>query len=463
MGNSRGRFRACAKSMQNKEVGEIEELFDAFVDFKPQECKAIRTRLFDPMRVFWMFLGQIFAGNVSCCKTVQKALAWLAFQTAEMASPNTAAYCKARQRLPIQWLEDTHVKLADAMEEATSPEDLWHNRSVKIVDGSGLSMPDTEENQKRWPQSRSQKKGCGFPTMRIVALFSMSTGALLRLVEGTLRVSERILFHELWQWLYPGDIVLADCGFASFADFYLLSQRGVDSVMRNHQRRTVGVRHVKRLGRKDCLVAWKRTGQCPKWLQKEVWDNMPKEMIVRQIDLRVEIPGFRTEKIVVVTTLLDPKLYRAKDFTDLYRKRWLVELFLRDIKISMGMDTLKCKTPEMVLKEVLMYLIAYNLIRSVIYRAAVEHGVGIMRISFKQTADTLLEWMPLLAMGRIFENKTCKLLEIMLLYISMGTVPWRPDRTEPRAIKRRMKNYQLLNELRSLMKESPHRSKYTKA
>lgn len=460
MWNNAGRTRSCAGGIRTKSVAQIQDMFGEFVEFEPEQRKRLRKRMFFPAQVFWMFLSQVLAGNISCHETLQQALAWLFFETEKTASPNTAGYCKARQRLQMAWLEKIQAGAARRLEETVAPEDLWHGRPVKVVDGSGLSMPDTEENQERFPQSRRQKKGCGFPTMRIVALFSLATGALLRLAHGSLRVAERTLFHQLWEWLEPGDVVLADRGFTSFADFFLLLQRGVDSVMRNHHRRTKEVRLVRRLGRRDKLVAWKRTGKCPKWMEKAVWDNMPKEMIVRQIDLSVDIPGFRTEKILIVTTLLDPKAYRAKEFADLYRKRWLVELFLRDIKISMGMDVLKCKTPEMVLKEVQMYIIAYNLVRSLMFQAAKKHGTSLFRISFKQTADMLRQWAPVLRAAQNDARKTNAIASTLLYYISRSTVPDRPNRTEPRALKRRKKNYQLLNKPRGDFKEIQHRNKY---
>lgn len=460
MTKNRGRTRNCARQMRTGDVVEIHSAFGGLVEFQPESRGKTRKRLFFPARVFWMFLTQVLSGNISCHETLQKALAWLCFETGRRASASTAGFCKARQRLDSLWLEQIQTGVAERLEAAVDGQDLWLGRRVRIVDGSGLSMPDTEENQERFPQSTRQSKGCGFPTMRIVALFSLSTGALLRLAHGALSVSERTLFHSLWEWLEKGDIILADRGFTSFADFFFLLQRGVDSVMRNHQRRTKGVREVKRLGRRDKLVAWERTGMCPKWLEKAQWRSMPREMIVRQIDLSVNVPGFRTQKIVIVTTLLDSKKHRALDFTDLYRKRWLAELFLRDIKISIGMDVLKCKTPQMVLKEVQIYTIAYNLIRSMMFQAALEHGATVMRISFKQTADTLRQWTPVLRAARGNAEKRKELLSALLYYIASATVPDRPNRSEPRALKRRKSNYQPLTKPRRTFKETMHRNKY---
>jgi hypothetical protein len=287
----------------------------------------------------------------------------------------------------------------------------------------------------------------------------MATGAILRAAWDSLHVHERTLFHRLWDELKKGDILVADRGFCGFADFYLLLQRGVDCIMRNHQRRTKGVRLLKKLGKGDLLVAWRKSPICPDWLSRETWKMMPDEMTVRQVHVCVDIPGFRTKKIVLATTLLDPKLYPKALFAELYRRRWLAELFLRDIKTSMGMDILKCKSPEMVVKELLMYLIAYNLIRSIMLEAAQTHGCEPLRISFKRTADGLRQWAPAIRGARGAARN--RLIEALLACVAKLTIPHRPDRAEPRAIKRRKKNFQLLNKPRKQFREIAHRNKYT--
>jgi hypothetical protein len=321
-------------------------------------------------------------------------------------------------------------------------------------------MADTPENQKLFPQSERQTPGRGFPILRFVVIFSLATGAIVRVAWDSLKVHERTLLHRIWNHLEKGDILVADCGFCSFADFWVLLQRGVDCLMPNHQRRSTGQKPSKRLGNGDCLIAWIKTKVRPRWMEHEQWANMPEEMTLRQIDLAVEIEGFRTKKIVLVTTLLDSRLYAKSSFAALYRRRWYAELFLRGIKTSMGMDVLKCKTPEMVIKELTMYLIAYNLIRTLMIEAAETHGSDPLRISFKRTADALRQWSPIIRAAGA-DRETCERLTLSLLYyIARLTLPNRPDRTEPRAIKRRKKNYQLLNKPRREFKEIAHRNKY---
>ena len=416
---------------------------------------------FPPGRTFWLFLWQVLSADRSCREVVQAFLACCAVTGEEKEpSPNTAAYCKARQRLASRPIRAAHEALCQHIETPARTQRRWCGRNVKVVDGSGLSMPDTAANQERYPQSKTQKPGCGFPELGMVALFSLTTGAMLDYAFGNRHTHERTLFRSLWDTLARGDIVLADRGFCGFAEFYYLLQRGIDSVMRLHQRRTKGVRILKRLGAGDTLVQWTKSKVQPKWLTKEQWEALPDTLIVRHITLTPTCPGFRTKKITVATTLLDPNDYPPAAIAELYRRRWLCELYLRDIKISLGMDILRCKTPDMVEKEVAMHVIAYNLIRLILLDAATQAGIAPERISFKGTVQTLRQWLPRL--------DTLEPLEYLSLYprmlraIARAPVPNRPGRVEPRARKRRPKNYQLLTQQRHQFKESPHRNRYRK-
>jgi hypothetical protein len=419
-----------------------------------------RDRIYGPTRTFWLFLWQVLTGNGSCSAAVLGLLAGLASEGAGRASQNTAAYCKARGRLENPALGETMRAVAEDLGKRCEDDDLCHGRPRKLLDGTSHSMPDTPQNQERFPQSRSQKPGCGFPVARVVVVFSMLTGAVLRAAWDSLRVSERTLFHRLWDVFEKDDIVVADRGFCSFADFWMLRERGVDSIMRKHQGRTVGERTLRKLGKNDRLVVWFRSRVRPKWLDEETWKTMPSELIVREIEVNVEIPGFRTHHLLIVTTLLDDSLYPTATFAEIYRRRWLVELFLRDIKTQMGMEVLKCKTPEMIEKELRMFLIAYNLVRSLMLQAAQTHGCAILRISFKRTIDALREWIPHIHGARRRRKEVDRLTHELLYYIARLRVPDRPGRTEPRAVKRRSKPYQLLQKPRHEFREAPHRNKW---
>lgn len=412
-----------------------------------------------------MFLSQVLEEDGACRETLRKFLAWLALEKNKSASPRTAAYCKARKRLRLEDVEDVHHHVVRNIEGRANAKDWWCGRPVKVIDGSSVSMPDTPANQDKYPQPKTQQPGCGFPVMRIVAVFSLATGVLLDLAKGPLSVHERPLFRKLWDRFEPGDVALADCGFCSYADFFYLRERGVDSVMRNHQRRKKGLTPLKRLGKNDRLVAWHKTKvhQRPKWVSKARWEAMPERLTVRELTVHVDVPGFRTNTILIVTTLLDPKAFPPRALAQLYRRRWAVELYLRHIKTTMGMDVLRCKSPDMIEKELWMHLIAYNLIRALMLDAATAYAVHLERLSLKGTIATIRQWAPTLAKPQSEPEGPAALYQLMLYYIAADPVPNRPDRTEPRARKRRPKNYQLLNKPRRLFRESQHRNRYQKS
>jgi hypothetical protein len=440
---------------------EMHALFAPWIPTDIETFAAVRHRLYCPLNTFWMFLGQVLWGNISCEATVGKALGWLQCMTGNNASPANSAYVAARKRLDTGGIRDVCRALTRRIEAATDRDMLWRGRAVKVVDGSSVSMPDTPDNQRTYPQPKNQKPDCGFPVMRLVAVFSLASGAMLDVAYDKLKVAERTLFRRLWPRFEHGDIVLADCGFCALADYWFLTLRGIDCVMRNHPRRSAGARTLKRLGKNDALVEWRKTAAVPKWLTKSQWQEIPKEIIVRQITVNLESKGFRTQKLVIATTLWDPKDYPKEAIAELYRMRWAAELFLRDIKITIKMDVLKCKTPDMVEKELLIYCIAYNLIRATVLQAAAANAKAPMTISFKAATEILRHWAPMFAFRDPKDESYKSLFNAMLQYIASSQLKNRPNRTEPRARKRRPKNYPLLNKKRHLYKEIPHRNRYT--
>lgn len=450
-----GLLRKRVADASNKPLGELVSIFESSLELPEDFGKPARKRLFAPGQTFWLFLSQVFAEDGSCREVLRKFLVWLALQRDEEASPRTGAYCKARARLPLSALEQIHEKLADKL---STDGKQWYGRTVKVVDGTSVSMPDTPKNQERYPQPCTQKPGCGFPVMRIVAVFSLASGALLELAKGALSVHERTLFHQLWDNFNAGEVILADTGFCSFADLYLLGRKGVDCVMPNHQARKVGLHEVRRLGEGDRLVEWHK-GHCPPWFSKEQWREVPERLLLREITTYIKVPGFRTTKLVTVTTLLDKNNFPKEAIEELYRQRWSVELYFRDIKITMNMDVLQCRTPDMVEKELWMHLIAYNLIRSTMNQAARAHHVPIDRISFKGSVVTIRQWAPILKATPMASGEWERYIQWMIRYIARDTVPDRPERSEPRARKRRPKNYQLLTKHRKQFVETPHRGK----
>jgi hypothetical protein len=422
-----------------------------------------RDRIFNQWRTFWLFLGQILSATQACQEALIKAQLWLALSAPDKKdiSSNTCGYCKARGRLKQDYLDDVEREVRSQQKNRVSAEHLWYGRPVKVVDGTSVSMPDTEENQKFYPQPKSQKKGCGFPVMRLVISFCLTTGIILSCRKGSLHRHERMLWHEMWDDYEAGDVVLADCGFCSFADYWILSQKGIDCVMRLHQARKEK-KIIKTFNKNDYLVEWERGGASsrPKWLSKEQWKKLPPKMIVRHVRVNVDIPGFRTKSFIVATTLLDEKKYPPKALAELYRRRWLAEIFIRDIKITMGMDILRCKTPQMVHKELTLFIIAYNLIRSLIWQAALTKNIDPYRISLAGAIATIRQWTPILA--TIENNQKRKILiKRMIEFIAADLLPTRwKTRLYARAVKRRPKNFQLMTKERHLFKEIPHRHKY---
>jgi hypothetical protein len=345
-----------------------------------------------------------------------------------------------------------------------TPHHLWYGREVKIVDGSSVSMPDTEENQRLYPQPSGQKEGCGFPVMRLVVNFSLTSGMVLDYRKGDLHVHERTLWRQMWDGYQAGDVVLADCGFCSLADFWLLSERKVDSVMRIHQARK-DKKIIKRFNKNDYLVQWDKGkySDAPNWMTYEQWEQIPQSITVRQVKVTVDLPGVRTKNYTLATTLLDSKKYPPQALADLYRRRWMAELFLKDIKTTMRMDILRCKTPGMIHKELTIFIIAYNLIRSLIWKAALNKGIDPYRISFAGAMATIRQWTPLLATIKGHKKKR-RFIESFMEVLAEDIIPTRKrPRREPRAIKRRLNsNYQLLTKPRHEFVEIPHRHRYKK-
>jgi hypothetical protein len=322
-------------------------------------------------------------------------------------------------------------------------------------------MPDTESNQTMYPQPSGQKKGCGFPVMRLVVSFCLTTGILLSYRKDSLKVHERILWHKMWEDYETGDVVLADCGFCGFADYFLLSQRGVDCVMRLHQARKEK-KIIKRFNKNDRLVQWEKPKKAPKWVTPEEWIEIPKEITVRHTNVIVDIAGFRSKNFVIATTLLDEKKYPREALTTLYLRRWKVELFIRDIKITMRMDILRCKTTDMVHKELTLFIIAYNLIRMLIWEAVLKKEIDPFSISIAGTIAIISQWAPILATIKEDDLRTT-LIEKMMELIAAEILPDRDGRArQPRVMKRRPKSFQYMTQPRSEMMEIEHRHKYKK-
>jgi hypothetical protein len=305
-------------------------------------------------------------------------------------------------------------------------------------------MPDTADNQAVYPQARTQKLGVGFPIMRIVGLLSLGTAAILDLASGPYsgkETGETALFRALWDSLSSGDIVVGDRYFASYWDLAMLKQRNVDGIYRQHQLRPIDFRRGKRLGRDDHLLVWNKPPR-PRWMDEETYRTLDNELTVREVRIRIHRRGWRVEELVVVTTLLDDSLVTREDMAGVYLERWNAEVDLRSIKTTLQMDVLRCKTPEMVRKEISMHLLAYNLIRTVMAQTARLHGLAPREISFKGALQTLNAFRAIYRTTSGTSRE--RVLSLLMAAIASHSVGDRPGRFEPRAVKRRPKSHALL-------------------
>lgn len=434
---------------------------DQFVALSPVFCSPISVVSIQvtigtrPMVTFWNFMAQTLSPGRPCRESVRQVQASRRRRGQPVNSSRTGGYCLARARLPEAVLRQTWQAVARQLATAAPASGRWLGLRVGVVDGTGVSMPDTPANQRAWPQSSGQKRGCGFPAANLLGLFSLATGTVCDLALGTLRHSELALLPRLWSTLTANfDLLLGDRHFGSFATFCALRQCGLHGVFRLHQRRALDWRRGRRIGRHDRLFVWRRPSQLRWWLPQPP----PETITVRVLKIIVPVPGFRTTTVFLATTLLDHQRFPAEALAALYRRRWEVELRFRHIKTDMRMEVLRCLKPEMVRREIHMHMIAYNLIRAVMLQAALAHGQDPGRISFKGTCDALRQWAPHLAATATEPALCCHMLRTLLKIIAEDLVPLRPNRSEPRAVKRRPKNYQRLTRPRHLMGNLPHRN-----
>jgi Transposase DDE domain len=407
-----------------------------------------KSILYTPWVTFWTFFWQVLSPDRSCRAALKRLAAWMGLRGGKLDDEDTSPYCKARARLPESALRRLMRALARELHQEAPAEWRWCGRNVKAVDGSTAIMPDTPANQRAYPQSPAQKPGLGFPIARFVVLFCLATGSALEMAIGQYcgkQTGENALFRSLWDELEPEDVVLGDRYYCSYFDIAMLKQRGVDGVLRLHQRRPCDFRRGRRLGKEDQIVTWYRP-QRPDWMDEETYHQIPEMMEIRQVRIHVGTPGFRTQVLDLATTLLDPELYTKSDLGMLFRQRWHAELDLRSIKIVLGMDLLRCKTPEMVRKEMWMTLLGYNVIRALMVAASKEHGHDPGHVSFKGALQTVQEFAVGLREGTPQQRRW--LWRILLSSIAGDAVGYRPDRVEPRARKRRPKQYPLLTKPR---------------
>jgi hypothetical protein len=457
--------RRAAHSLRQATLGQLQ---DQFRDLLPapllsSEDEGLNSRERDfPLRLtFECFLWQMLKPRTACREVVRQVQALRTLHGRSPISEDDSAYIQARLRLPRERLERALASTAQTADRRVGQSPQLQGRPVKVVDGSSTQLADTPANQRRYPQPRSQKPGCGFPVMKFVVIFSLCGGAVLKVMLGSLHHHDLRLLRGLWDELRKGDILLGDRAYGEYTTLAGLPRQGVDVVARLHQRRKVDFRKAQRLGKHDSLFVWTKGCQQSEILSPHEWALLPAQITVRIMRFTTTVRGFRHRRITLVTSLLDAELYPADELVALYARRWRLELCLRDLKTTLGMEQLRCKTPEMAQKELLAYLVAHNLVRCVMAEAVAAHCGELERVSFKGSLDALRQFSD--AISRAPNRKLRRQLWAdLLLALARDLVPLRPNRTEPRAVKRRPKPFPWLNKPRRKFAEISHRSRYWK-
>jgi DDE family transposase len=421
-------------------AAEVEQaLVDAGVTFGTS-----KRSVFTPALTLWAFLSQVVDSTKSCSAAVLRVSILLGTLGSNSCSSNTSAYCRARAKLPAVVIRKLALQVGRRLEDELAEDWLWHGRHVVLVDGTTVTLADTEDNQKAFPQSRSQKPGLGFPMIRMVLLLSLASAAVTGMAYGPYRgkeTGETALLRQLLDDMTAGSILLADRYYCSYWMVAMAQQRQLDVVFRLHQLRkfnfSLGWQH----GPDDHTVVWAKPKR-PQWMDEATYAALPETLFLREVRYQVTTPGFRVRKMIIATTLLNAHDYSKEALADLYRNRWHVELDIRAIKQSLQMDSLRCHTPFMVEKEIWAHLLGYNLLRKVAAQAAQQRGVHPREVSFTATKDAVsaawLLWTFADPAGRVLQGRQ------LLAMVGRARVGHRPDRIEPRAKKRRAKSYPLL-------------------
>ena len=387
-----------------------------------------RERLYPPTVTLSMFMRQVLEADGSCQKAVNGWAAQRAADGLTACSVRTGGYCRARQRLPLEMLSALTRETGRLLSQKALGQWLWRGRAVKLVDGTGLSMPDTQENQAVYPQPSTQASGVGFPLARLVMVICLATGAALDTAIGPHQgkgSGELGLVRRLLDGFNPGDVMLADALYCNYFLIAALMAKGVDVLFEQNGSRITDFRRGESLGTRDHIVRWPKPATRPQWMTPEQYDNAPDAITLREVKVAHQ---------VLVTTLLDHRRVSKDDLSALYARRWNVELDLRNLKTTTGMDILSCQTPQMNEKQLWVHLLAYNVIRLLMAQAACNANVDPRSLSFKHTVQLWTEWV---ARGLSSANDRHRLFAL----IAQCKVGQRPGRIAPRMRKRRPKPY----------------------
>jgi Transposase DDE domain len=415
-----------------------------------------RDRVYTRLRTFWCLLWQGFNPKASGREVVRQLQALFHLQGGPSVSEQDGAYCRAKGRLPLKDFPKALSATAQAADRLAPALTLLQGRPVKVADGSTLTAPDTRKNRRRYPPVQTPEPN--FPMLRLMVFFSLVSGAILSVAIGDLRTAELPMLYQMFSLLAPKDILMGDRGFGNFVLLALLAhfKSGVDFIGRS-ARQVDGRRRLKRLGKDDWLVAWKKGTNPSLWLPAPLWALLPKEITVRIVRGSCYVKGFRVRRVTLVTTLLDAERYPASEILQAYLRRWRLEMCLDDLKTTLEMEMLRGRSPNMLQKEIYAHLIAHNLIRCVMAQAAAEHAVPLERISFKGTLDTVRQFTQAMSQART-KKKRSELWDKLLETLANDLVPERPGRREPRAIKRVKNKYPRLSRPRHIFRDRPKRN-----
>jgi hypothetical protein len=418
------------------------EVFQACVD----EGHQWRDRLLDPLATLRLLILQVLHGNVSCRRTIRIA----------NLNASAMAYCKARSRLPLGVLQRLCHRLTQRVGDTTSSLNLWHGHRMFMVDGTGVSMPDTPELQHQFGQPTAMKPGCGFPVMHLLVMFDAATGLITDLISGRWDTHDHRDVSKLHPKLKATDLILADRGFCSYGHLALVLQGHLHAVFRLHQRVKADFRqgrkhqkqlpktrrrgrptsrHIQKLGSLDQWAEYTKPKKRPTWMTATQFDRLPDSIVVRELRYTTQRSGFRTQQVTLVTTLLDPQVYPKQALADLYKTRWQVETNLLALKQTMGMDVLRGQSVRVVMIELWVFVLVYNLVRIVMLRAAREQNVSLDCVSFIDAMDIIRYGLPKQTLPHVAIN------------------PDRPGRAQPRVIKRRKDRYRYMTRPRPVLKK----------
>jgi hypothetical protein len=439
-------------------MSQIETAVGHFVPAQAlQPVGCARERPYSIHRTFWCFVWQMLNRNASCREVVRQLQALLALENGRPIDEDNGGYCQARARLPLELLEATLADTAHVADRLVVPTGFLQGRTIKVVDCTTLTLPDTPKNQQAYPQPKFQKPGCGFPLMKLMVIGSLRSGTVQHCVRGKYAHSEMRLFHAARPSFLPNEIVIYDRAAGHFIGAAQVLAQRADLISRVAVRK-IDWRKGQRLGPDDRVVVWTKRDQKPNYLSEQEWAQLPNTVAVRVLRVRASQNGFRTRELTLVTTLLDPVLYPATEIAQAYLRRWKLELCLDDLKTTLGMDQLRCKSPAMVHREILVTLIAHNLARCIMAQAARQHEVPLERISFTGTLDAFRHFSA--AMARCSQTRQRRRIWAQLLQtLAADLVPERPNRREPRVVKRRPKTYALLTHPRHQYIEKLHRNR----